>query len=72
MRVRNYRDQFRMKPDDDFTDWDVQHYGVIVDDYETVIGGRYAIRCKVYKYKDRYFMEVWNNGIRKYYGECCE
>ena len=37
--IRDYRDRFRMKADDDFTDWDVTHYGAIVEDHDTVIGG---------------------------------
>ena len=67
--VRNYRDQFRMKPDDDFNDWDVQHYGTIVEDHEVSVGGKYPVRLKVYAYRDRYFMELWCCGIRNYYGE---
>lgn len=67
--IRDAKDRFRMKPDDDFTDWDVVHYGVIVEDHETTIAGRYPVRLKVYKYQDRYFMELWETGIRVYYGE---
>lgn len=67
--IRDYRDRFRMKPNDDFTDWDVTHYGVIVEDHDTVIGGRYPVRLKVYHYRERYFMELWSVGIRVYYGE---
>ncbi len=67
--VRSYRDRFRMKKDDDFTDWDVQHYGTIVDDHEAEICGRYPVRLKVYHYRERYFMELWCCGIRHYYGE---
>ena len=46
--VRNYRDRFRMKADDDFTDWDVQHYGTIVEDHDVMIAGKYPVRLKVY------------------------
>ena len=68
--IRPYAERFRMKKDDDFTDWDVTHYGAIIDDHEAVIGGRYPIRLKVYTYQERYFMELWCCGIRLYYGEC--
>ncbi len=67
--VRSYRDRFRMKADDDFTDWDVQHYGTIVEDHDVMIAGKYPVRLKVYVYRDRYFMELWSSGIRNYYGE---
>ena len=68
--IRDARDRFRMKADDDFTDWEVYHYGTIVDDHDAVIGGRYPVRLKVYNYRERYFMELWCAGIRVYYGEC--
>lgn len=68
--IRDARDRFRMKPDDDFTDWDVYHYGRIIEDHEVTIAGRYPVRLKVYAYRERYFMELWCAGIRVYYGEC--
>lgn len=67
--IRNYSDRLRMKADDDFTDWDVTHYGQIVEDHEADVGGRYPVRLKVYHYRERYFMELWSVGIRVYYGE---
>lgn len=67
--VRDYRDRFRMRKDDDFTDWDVQHYGTIVEDHDTMIAGKYPVRLKVYLFRERYFMELWQCGIRCYYGE---
>ncbi len=67
--VRNYRDRFRMKADDDFTDWDVTHYGTIIEDHDITVDGRYPVRLKVYAFRERYFMELWCCGIRNYYGE---
>ena len=45
--IRDASDRFRMKKDDDFTDWEVFHYGTIVDDHDVMIGGRYPVRLKV-------------------------
>lgn len=41
--------------------WNVQHYGVIVDDYQTEVDGNY-FRQKIYKYDGRLFLEIWLNG----------
>lgn len=68
--IRSPSERLRMKKDDDFTDWDVFHYGTIVEDHEAVIGGLYPIRLKVFLFRERYFMELWCCGIRVYYGEC--
>ena len=49
-------------------DWNVQHYGIIVDDHETKIDGRF-IRQKIYEYEDKLYIETWYNGIRLLFHE---
>lgn len=68
--IRDYGDRYRMRKDDDFTDWDVVRYGTVVDDHEFTAGGQYAVRLKTYTYRGRFFTELWCDGIRQYYGEC--
>lgn len=43
------------------TQWNVQHYGAIVDDYQTEVDGRF-FRQKIYKYQGRLYLETWYNG----------
>ena len=49
-------------------DWNVQHYGTIVDDYETKVDGNY-IRQKIYSYENKYYIETWYNGIKLLFHE---
>ena len=48
--------------------WQVQHYGDIVDDYQTVIDG-YYFRQKIYKYRGRLYLETWYNGTTPLFKE---
>lgn len=41
--------------------WQVQHYGAIVDDYQTSYDG-YFFRQKIYKYDGCLYLETWCNG----------
>ena len=41
--------------------WECQHYGTILDDYQTEVQGVH-IRNKIYKFDYRLFLEVWENG----------
>lgn len=41
--------------------WQVQHYGTILNDYQTEVDGRY-FRQKIYKYNGRLYLETWFNG----------
>ena len=41
--------------------WQVQHYGAIVDDYQTSYDG-YFFRQKIYKYDGGLYLETWCNG----------
>ena len=52
-------------------DWNVQHYGMIVDDYETEIDGNH-VRQKIYKYENKCYIETWCNGIRLLFHELFE
>lgn len=45
------------------SDWYVQKYGTIIDDYETKQGGCF-IRQKIYRYEGNHYLETWVNGIR--------
>ena len=49
-------------------DWEVQHYGLLLDDYETVISGRH-IRQKIYRYGGKLYIETWYNGMRLLFHE---
>ena len=59
--------------------WDVQHYGIIIDDYERHLQGHYNIRLnlqghynirlKHYYYNGVFYVEYWQNGICLYFGE---
>ena len=48
--------------------WQVQHYGALLDDYQKEIDGHY-FRQKIYKYQDRVFIETWHNGTTPLFKE---
>ena len=41
--------------------FDVTHYGEIIDDYESVLGGKF-VRCKTYRYEGNLYDEIKCNG----------
>ena len=49
-------------------DWDVVHYGYLMDVYNAKVSGNF-ITQKIYKYEQRLFIETWCNGIRLHFGE---
>ena len=49
--------------------WDVQHYGIIIDDYERYLQGHYNIRLKHYYYNGVFYVLYWQNGICSYFRE---
>lgn len=48
--------------------WQVQHYGTILDDYHTEVEGRY-FRQKIYKYQGKLYIETWFNGTTPLFKE---
>lgn len=50
------------------TQWQVQHYGSILDDYQTEVDGRF-FRQKIYKYQGKLYLEIWLNGTTPFFKE---
>ncbi len=43
--------------------YEVQKYGTIVNDYEICIESS-CVKQKIYKYRDKLYIDIWCNGIR--------
>ena len=50
------------------TPFNVNHYGIIVEDYSVIVEGKH-IRQKIYKFNENLYIETWYNGIRLLFHE---
>ena len=45
------------------TQWEVTKYGQLIESSDIKIGGIGFITTKVYKYQEKYYIELWGNGF---------
>ena len=51
------------------TQWDVTKYGQLVERTDIEGSDLGCITTKIYKYQDKYYMELWDNGYNVYFSE---
>ena len=51
------------------TQWEVNKYGQLIDRSDIERGDIGAITTKIYKYQDKFYLELWDNGYCLYFGE---
>ena len=49
--------------------WDVVKYGQLIERSDIERGDVGYITTKIYKYQDKYYVELWDNGYRVHFGE---
>lgn len=52
--------------------WEVTKYGEKIETTDINLPGIVFITTKLYKYKDRYFQELWNSGYCVHFSEVIE
>ena len=51
------------------TQWEVTKYGQLIDRSDIEISGVGMITTKVYKYQDKYYVELWDSGCCIHFSE---
>lgn len=51
------------------TQWEVSKYGKIVERSDIESGDIGVITTKVYRYKEKYYIELWENGCNIHFSE---
>lgn len=51
------------------TQWDVNKYGQLIERSDIERGDMGVISTKIYKYQDKYYLELWDNGYCIYFSE---
>ena len=51
------------------TQWDVNKYGQLIEKSDIEGAGLGVITTKIYKYQDKYYLELWDNGYCLYFSE---
>lgn len=51
------------------TQWEVTKYGQLIERTDIEIKGVAFITTKLYKYKDKYYQELWNSGYCVHFSE---
>ena len=51
------------------TQWDVTKYGQLIDRADIERGDVGCITTKIYKYKDKFYVELWENGCNIHFSE---
>lgn len=49
--------------------WEVSKYGQLIDRTDIDRGDIGVITTKVYKYQDKYYIELWENGCNIHFSE---
>ena len=49
--------------------WEVTKYGQLIERSDIERGDIGVVTTKVYKYQDKYYIELWNNGYNIYFSE---
>ena len=53
-------------------DWEVTKYGRIIDRTDLENSNYGFVTTKIYKYQEKFYVEVWHNGIRYLFHELIE
>ena len=51
------------------TQWEVSKYGQLIERSDIERGDIGVITTKIYKYKDKYYVELWDNGYNIHFSE---
>ena len=51
------------------TQWEVTKYGQLIDRSDIERGDIGVITTKIYKYQDKYYAELWDNGYCVHFSE---
>ena len=51
------------------TQWEVTKYGQLIERSDIERGDIGVITTKIYKYQDKYYVELWNNGCSIHFSE---
>ena len=51
------------------TQWDVNKYGQLIERSDIERSDIGVITTKIYKYQDKYYIELWDTGFCLYFGE---